>query len=46
LWSRFFNAGTVEVMVAEKGHAIPKFLLPEIFNDWLLQRAWGIRKGH
>jgi len=44
LWSKFFNAGTVEVPVAEKGHAILKFLLPEIFNDWLPPACLGYSK--
>jgi hypothetical protein len=41
LWRMFFNAGTVEVTAAEKGHAILKFLLPEIFNDWLPPACLG-----
>jgi len=44
LWSMFFNAGTVEVPVAEKGHAIVRFLLPEIFNDWLQPACLGYSK--
>ncbi len=44
LWSKFFNTGTVEVMVAEKGHAVLKFLLPEIFNDWLAPACLGYSK--
>jgi hypothetical protein len=44
LWSMFFNAGTVEVPVAERGHAILKFLLPEIFNDWLPPACLGYSK--
>jgi len=44
LWSMFFNAGTVEVQVAESGHAILKFLLPEIFNDWLPPACLGYSK--
>ncbi len=41
LWSNFFNAGTVEVPVAEKGHAVLKFVLPEIFLDWLPPACLG-----
>jgi len=44
LWKMFFNAGTVEVPVAEKGHAIVRFLLPEIFNDWLPPACLGYSK--
>jgi hypothetical protein len=44
LWKMFFNAGTVEVPVAEKGHAILRFLLPEIFNDWLPPACLGYSK--
>jgi hypothetical protein len=44
LWSMFFNAGTVEVMLAEKGHAVLKFLLPEIFNGWLPPACLGYSK--
>lgn len=35
LWSRFFTAGTVEVPVAERGHAVVRFIVPESFLDWL-----------
>lgn len=44
LWSKFFNAGKVEVTAAEKGHAVLKFLLPEIFNDWLPPACLGYSK--
>jgi hypothetical protein len=44
LWRMFFSAGTVEVPVAEKGHAIVRFLLPEIFNDWLTPACLGYSK--
>ncbi|MCK9419390.1 MAG: hypothetical protein M0R70_08450 [Nitrospirae bacterium] len=44
LWSMFFNSGTVEVQVAESGHAVLKFLLPEIFNDWLPPACLGYSK--
>ncbi len=44
LWDMFFNSGTVEVQVAESGHAILKFLLPEIFNDWLPPACLGYSK--
>jgi len=44
LWKMFFNAGTVEVPVAEKEHAIVRFLLPEIFNDWLPPACLGYSK--
>jgi hypothetical protein len=40
----FFNAGTVEVQVAESGHAVLKFHLPEIFNDWLPPACLGYSK--
>jgi hypothetical protein len=41
LWSRFFNAGTVDVPVAEKGHAAVRFLLPDIFDNWLPPACLG-----
>ncbi len=44
LWSRFFNAGAVEVPVAEKGHAVLKFVLPEIFVDWLPPACLGFSR--
>jgi hypothetical protein len=44
LWSMFFNSGTVDVQVAESGHAVLKFLLPEIFNDWLPPACLGYSK--
>jgi len=44
LWTRFFNAGTVEVPVAEKGHAVLKFSLPEIFVDWLPPACLGFSR--
>jgi len=44
LWSMFFNAGTVEVPIAEKGQATVRFLLPEIFNDWLQPASLGYSK--
>ena len=44
LWNMFFNTGTVEVQVAESGHAVLKFLLPEIFNDWLPPACLGYSK--
>jgi hypothetical protein len=44
LWSRFFNTGTVEVLVSESGHAILKFTLPEIFLDWLEPACLGYSK--
>jgi hypothetical protein len=34
----------VEVPVAEKEHAIVRFLLPEIFNDWLPPACLGYSK--
>jgi hypothetical protein len=40
----FFNSGTVDVQVAESGHAVLKFLLPEIFNDWLPPACLGYSK--
>ena len=44
LWDNFFNSGTVSVPVAEKGHAVLKFLLPEIFVDWLAPACLGYSK--
>ncbi len=44
LWSMLFNAGTVEVPVAEKGHTVVRFLLPEIFEDWLKPACLGFSK--
>ncbi len=44
LWSRFFDAGRVKVLVAGKGHAIVKFTLPEIFLDWLSPACRGYSK--
>ncbi len=44
LWANFFNTGSVEVPVAEKGHAILKFVLPEIFLDWLPPACLGYSK--
>jgi hypothetical protein len=44
LWENFFNTGKVEVPVAEKGHALLKFLLPEIFVDWLTPACLGYSK--
>jgi len=41
LWERFFSAGKVEVSVSEKGHAILKFILPEIFLDWITPACLG-----
>ena len=44
LWDRFFNTGKVEVPVAEKGHAVLKFILPEVFLDWLPPACLGYSK--
>lgn len=44
LWDRFFNTGKVEVPVAEKGHAIVRFTLPEVFTDWLPPACLGYSK--
>ena len=44
LWKMFFSTGTVEVPVAEKGHAVLRFLLPGIFNDWLPPACLGYSK--
>jgi hypothetical protein len=44
LWDKFFNAGKVEVSVAEKGHAILKFILPSVFLDWLTPACLGYSK--
>lgn len=41
LWARFFTEGTVEVPVAERGHAVLRFVLPEIFLDWLPAACLG-----
>lgn len=41
LWSRFFSVGVVNVVTAEKGHAIIEFILPEIFLDWLPAACHG-----
>lgn len=39
-----FNTGTVTAPMAEKGHAVATFLLPEIFNDWLPPACLGYSK--
>lgn len=44
LWAKFFNSGKVEVPVSEKGHAVLKFTLPEIFLDWLPPACLGYSK--
>ena len=44
LWKRFFTIGNVEVVVAEAGHALLKFHLPEIFLDWLPAACYGYSK--
>jgi hypothetical protein len=44
LWANFFNTGKVEVPVAAKGHAVLKFILPEIFLDWLPPACMGYSK--
>jgi hypothetical protein len=44
LWQRFFNAGKVEVPIAEKGHAVVNFHLPELFEDWLEPACYGYSK--
>ena len=44
LWARFFESGTVEVPIAEKGHAVVKFILPEIFLDWISPACLGFSK--
>ncbi len=41
LWSNFFSAGKVEVPAVEKGHAVLKFTVPEIFLDWLPPACLG-----
>lgn len=41
LWGRFFNAGTVGVPVADKGHATVRFLLPDVFDSWLPPACLG-----
>jgi hypothetical protein len=41
LWKQFFNTGNVEVPISEKGHALLKFTLPEIFLDWLPPACLG-----
>ena len=44
LWKRFFQSGEVEVPVAEKGYAKLRFILPEIFLDWLPPACLGYSK--
>ena len=44
LWQRFFNTGVVEVPIAEKEYAEIKFMLPEIFLDWLPAASLGYSK--
>ncbi len=44
LWDKFFNSGKVEVPLSEKGHAVVKFTLPEIFLDWLPPACLGYSK--
>ena len=44
LWRRFFESGTVEVPLSEKGYARVRFLLPEIFLDWLPPACLGYSK--
>jgi hypothetical protein len=44
LWSRFFNAGTVDVPAADKGHASVRFLLPDVFDNWLPPACLGYSK--
>ncbi len=44
LWSSFFNAGTVDVPVASKGQGVVRFVLPEIFDDWLQPACLGFSK--
>jgi hypothetical protein len=41
LWSKFFNAGTVQVPVATRGRGVVRFLLPEIFDDMLPAACLG-----
>ena len=41
LWRRFFTVGKVEVPLVEEGHAKVKFILPEIFLDWLPPACLG-----
>jgi hypothetical protein len=41
LWTRFFNAGVVDVPAAEKGRGVVRFLLPDIFDDWLAPACLG-----
>ena len=44
LWKRFFTTGHVDVPMAEAGHAMLKFSLPEIFLDWLPAACYGYSK--
>ncbi len=44
LWDKFFNTGKVEVPLVEKGHAVLKFVLPEVFLDWLTPACFGYSK--
>lgn len=41
LWDRFFTAGTVEVPMSKKNQAHIKFILPEVFLDWLTPACLG-----
>ena len=45
LWDKFFNSGKVEVPLSEKGHAVVKFTLPEIFLDWLPRMLRILKKS-
>ena len=44
LWGKFFNTGSVEVPVATRGHGVVRFLLPEIFEDWLPAACLGFSR--
>ena len=44
LWGRFFITGSVEVPLVTKGQARVKFILPEIFLDWLPPACLGYSK--
>lgn len=44
LWDRFFATGKVEVPLLERGRAKVKFILPEIFLDWLPPACLGYSK--
>jgi len=44
LWKRFFTSGEVDVLFADNGSAEIKFILPEIFLDWLPGVCYGFSR--